>query len=868
ITLDENITADDIINAAEAGQQIPVTGKASGDFQTGDIVTLTVNGKTFTGPVDVNGNFSINVPGADLVADGDNVIDASLAATDAAGNSITVTDTEGYSVDTEMTNTAITLDENITADDIINAAEAGQQIPVTGKASGDFQTGDIVTLTVNGKTFTGPVDVNGNFSINVPGADLVADSDKVIDASLAATDAAGNSITVTDTEGYSVDTVMKDTAITLDANITADDSISLAEGNQTIAITGQVTGDFQLDDLVTLIINNNTYTGKVAANGTFSIDVVGSDLVNDTDSTIFASLAATDAAGNSVTVTDTEGYTVPPVAVVDTGSVTEAYGQPVNAPSASINGDVLVNDRTLGVSEPVIGVQAGSASGDVSGNIGSAIQGDFGSLVLNANGSYEYVLDNQNSSVQGLNDGQTLTDTFSYTITDGKGNSSTTQINITINGITDPELQAVDDSASTLVGQPVYVNILGNDINPADSNTGDQDPEMTVSNVNVVSGNGQAYFINGELVYVPGPSEETAVIEYTVTNLQGQTDTATVTVDVTQRVVDSGTLYGDAGNDQISTTSGGDADSTSFTLQLGAYQGYRTDENGNRVFINEGSRIETLVLAEEEQIIDSKGGNDYVKGSLGADTIFLGDGYKGNEANTIAFLDEMAKKDEAELQSYHTGGVSSAVVDIADGGAGDDAIFGGNQTPDDPNNLIDDLERPIAHYDFIYGNDGDDMLDGGLGHDVLKGGTGNDILIGGVGNDDLTGGSGNDILIGGDGADTFRFFEEDAIAEAGNSQQDSGIVDTIMDFDVNQDKLDLSDLLDTQGTDVSNSIEQYLNVIEEDGHVVIEVDKDGSGQFNGDSDMKISLENVDYDTHGSSLLTDLMDNNQLIVDIN
>ncbi|RJG35433.1 Ig-like domain-containing protein, partial [Motilimonas pumila] len=212
INLDTEITADDIINAAEQSQSLPVTGKASGDFQTGDTVTLTVNGKTFTGPVDVDGNFSINVPGSDLAADPDATIEASLVATNAIGGSATVTDTEGYSVDTDMTNTAITLDENITADDIINAAEAAQQIPVTGKASGDFQTGDTVTLTVNGKTFTGPVDVDGNFSINVPGADLVADGDKVIDASLAATDAAGNSITVTDTEGYSVDTEMTNTA--------------------------------------------------------------------------------------------------------------------------------------------------------------------------------------------------------------------------------------------------------------------------------------------------------------------------------------------------------------------------------------------------------------------------------------------------------------------------------------------------------------------------------------------------------------------------------------------------------------------------------------------------------------------------------
>ncbi|RJG36278.1 Ig-like domain-containing protein, partial [Motilimonas pumila] len=310
INLDTEITADDIINAAEQSQSISVTGKASGDFQTGDIVTLTVNGKTFTGPVDVDGNFSINVPGSDLAADPDATIEASLVATNAIGGSATVTDTEGYSVDTDMTNTAITLDENITADDIINAAEAGLQIPVTGKASGDFQTGDTVTLTVNGKIFTGPVDVDGNFSINVPGADLVADSDKVIDASLAATDAAGNSTTVTDTEGYSVDTEMTNTAITLDENITADDIINAAEAAQQIPVTGKASGDFQTGDTVTLTVNGKIFTGPVDADGNFSINVPGVDLAADPDTTIEASLAATDAAGNTAIVTDSEGYSL------------------------------------------------------------------------------------------------------------------------------------------------------------------------------------------------------------------------------------------------------------------------------------------------------------------------------------------------------------------------------------------------------------------------------------------------------------------------------------------------------------------------------------------------------------------------------
>ncbi|MGL5598663.1 MAG: Ig-like domain-containing protein, partial [Aeromonas sp.] len=205
IVLDPNITPDDIINATEKGQIIPVTGHVTGEYKMGDIVTLTVNGNTFTGPVTAEGLFSINVPGSDLAADPDKTIDASVTSTDVAGNSMTATDTEDYGVDTTI-NLKIELDANITPDDLISAAEKNQNIPVSGTVSGEFNVGDTVTLTVNNKAFTGKVSgTDGRFTIDVAGSDLVADNDHIIDASVTSTNAVGNSMTATDTEGYGVD---------------------------------------------------------------------------------------------------------------------------------------------------------------------------------------------------------------------------------------------------------------------------------------------------------------------------------------------------------------------------------------------------------------------------------------------------------------------------------------------------------------------------------------------------------------------------------------------------------------------------------------------------------------------------------------
>ncbi|WP_404835419.1 Ig-like domain-containing protein [Aeromonas media] len=351
IALDTNITADDVINATEAGQQIPVSGTVSGEFKAGDTVTLTVNNVEYSGKVAADGRFTILVAGSDLAADGDKTIDASVTSTDAAGNSATATDQEGYGVDTQApVDLAIKLDGDITADDVINATEAGQQIPVSGTVSGEFKAGDTVTLTVNNVEYSGKVAADGRFTILVAGSDLAADGDKTIDASVTSTDAAGNSATATDSEGYGVDTQAPvDLAIKLDGDITADDVINAAEAGQQIPVSGTVSGEFKAGDTVTLTVNNVEYSGKVAADGRFTILVAGSDLAADGDKTIEASVTSTDAAGNSATATDQEGYGVDTQAPVDLAIKLDG----------DITADDVINATEAGQQIPVSGTVSG-----------------------------------------------------------------------------------------------------------------------------------------------------------------------------------------------------------------------------------------------------------------------------------------------------------------------------------------------------------------------------------------------------------------------------------------------------------------------------------------------------------------------------
>src|SRR5262245_13061099 len=339
------VTADNVVNAAEAGGTVAVTGTVGGDVQVGDTVTLAINGNTYTGAGQAGGTLSLDVVGSDLAADADHAVDAGVTTTDAAGNSATAAATQSYTVDTVLPMASIALDA-VTADNAVNAAEAGGNVAITGIVGGDVQVGDTVTLTVNGSTYTGAVQAGGTFSIDVAGSDLAADADHAVDASVTTTDAALNSATATDTRSYTVDTVPPTASITLNA-ITSNNVVNAAEASGTVAVTGTVGGDVQVGDTVTLTVNGNTYSGLVAS-GAFSINVAGSDLPADADHTVDASVTITDAAGNSATATNAKSYTVD--TTVPTIAIDTIAGDNIVS-AAEAAADVTISGTTTGVGQ-------------------------------------------------------------------------------------------------------------------------------------------------------------------------------------------------------------------------------------------------------------------------------------------------------------------------------------------------------------------------------------------------------------------------------------------------------------------------------------------------------------------------------------
>jgi len=82
--------------------------------------------------------------------------------------------------------------------------------------------------------------------------------------------------------------------------------------------------------------------------------------------------------------------------------------------------------------------------------------------------------------------------------------------------------------------------------------------------------------------------------------------------------------------------------------------------------------------------------------------------------------------------------------------------------------------------DVIQGSKKSETLVGGAGDDLILGGRGRDNINGGAGNDRLMDGKGKDIMTGGPGADVFVFHQD-------------GQTDTVTDFVLGQDRIDLSD---------------------------------------------------------------------------
>ncbi|MBY6127086.1 VCBS domain-containing protein, partial [Qipengyuania aquimaris] len=456
------------------GSEPAGSDEASDSEFTGGIFNLNTGGDTVASlvinGVDVTGGGTVTTARGVLTVTGSGsdytytyeLTDNTLSDPDSDSFTMVVTDSDG---DTDQTTIVITIvDDSPSAEDDANGIAAGEYGPVGGNVlDNDTQGADGATVT----SYTG---ANGSGSAGDTIQGEYGTLTIEADGSYTYTRDAGTEGGVTDTFSYIIndgdgDTATANLVITIaDSPVVLDlpvaggagtlvDEAGLPAGSDAASDSEFTAGTFTYDaddgpatvtiDGTPVTAVGQTFTGSF---GTLTITSIADGVIgysyelttNTSGDDTFDSFAVvvTDQDGDS-DAGDLEIAIVDdvPTAVADTDSVTEdgpltAVGNVIT--DAEANGDAGAD--TQGADGAIV---TGFAFGATDGTVGSSLDGTYGSLVLNADGSYTYTLDNTNPLVQGLDSTESLTEVFTYTITDGDGDPSTTTLTIIINGADD-----------------------------------------------------------------------------------------------------------------------------------------------------------------------------------------------------------------------------------------------------------------------------------------------------------------------------------------------------------------------------------------------------------------------------------------------
>ena len=128
----------------------------------------------------------------------------------------------------------------------------------------------------------------------------------------------------------------------------------------------------------------------------------------------------------------------------DTFDATGEHSGDVINTSSSTHAD---SDADADANLTVTGIRTGGAGGGTAGSIDTALDGTYGQLTISADGSYTYVANKD--AANALDTGESATDVFTYTLSDGGSGTATATITITILG---------ENDTPTAGNETVYIN--------------------------------------------------------------------------------------------------------------------------------------------------------------------------------------------------------------------------------------------------------------------------------------------------------------------------------------------------------------------------------------------------------------------------
>ncbi|MAB54827.1 MAG: hypothetical protein CMN93_02810, partial [Synechococcus sp. CPC35] len=637
--------------------------------------------------------------------------------------------------------------------------------------------------------------VDASSSINVSAGSGLLSND---------TDPESNNLTVTDirtggesqsgTDGsvssaltgtYGALTVSSDGSYTYNANQTAADA--LAEGATAVDVFTYTLSDGTDEDLgelaITVTGTNNAPTGSddskpVNENDSINITATSGVLINDTD-------------------VDGDDLTITAVQKVSSASSRRLFRDARKWKKKGRKLSFLARRSEL------------------SSSALPQLKGTYGELTLNRDGSFAY--DANQSATDALNEGDSVTDSFTYTVSDNKTTSSAT-LEIVVTGVNDyPSITSPSPGTiSEITGSSqtqtsgLTGTITATDVDSSASLEYGILGGSTIDSTTSLAGNYGTLELDtstGDYAYTPDSSSIEALNSGDSVSDQFRISVsdsmALARTDFQVNITGASENSNDNGNNNIGNNNNGSGDSVSPKF-LSA----ESSTDGLKIILKFNETLSSSIAAPLRFNIIHNGFSKTAKAvSVSGSKVVLNleDPIQRNEIVTFSYSDPSKKDDRYAIQDRSGNDVSS-MVDIPVTNKSRIEVPGNapipktepipvpnHQTPDRPANTaktpvrdpcdlksINSTKQTGKHLrgsfcpdqltgsrgdDYLLGRQkadelrslgGNDTLKGGMGHDALVAGAGEDFVVGHQGHDLLRGGSGNDLLRGHRGRDTLK----------------------------------------------------------------------------------------------------------------
>jgi len=437
----------------------------------------------------------------------------------------------------------------------------------------------------------------------------------------------------------------------------------------------------------------------------------------------------------------------------------------VSSDSTSVTktGNVMSSSDSSGADLPLVvsAIQGVTTDTTADGSGNFQVDGLYGTLVINRNGTYTYTLTDDASHILAG-----ASEIFTYTVKDGDGDPASATLKINLN--------KVDSAANPLHGDRVLTNIsggAGTDIAIAAAALLHNDDAGSTVNGTVTSVTDATSVINAGGNYV-FKDNDTDGGKFTYNGQNGAlADNAIVTVDRAQAgsTTLTGTSFGEIliGRDVADTINGGGGDD--YIIANG---GDDTIDGGTGAdVILAGAGNDIIIADQADTLIDGGADNDTLR--VGGNFVSASDAQIANIENvtlTAAATLNLSNQTESftitgssGVDSITAGSGNDTIIAaqndaLIDGGAGTDTLRVGANFTSANNGQIANVENVLltgaatlnlanqTEAFAITGSSGNDTITGGSGADSISAGDGNDTIFGAQNDVLLDGGNGNDTL--------------------------------------------------------------------------------------------------------------------------